>query len=409
MRKNIRNHVKRKPARSISYIIEAMKTIIRILLPVLCAMAALLPAKAEDIRIDLGDFISDYAYIVDYESGQVISDKRSAERIHPASMTKIMTAIVAIENLPDLNERIPVTERALAGLREENASVAGFNVGDEPTVLDLLYGVALPSGADACNVLAYRIAGSIEGYVGMMNDMREKTGMVDTHFVNTTGITDADHYTTCRDMASLLAYCVQNETFRTVFSAHYVTTTTGLHLSSTIWSNADRLGLELPGYQGAKTGFTYSAGHCIAAWAYLGDMPLAIVLAHSDTDMAEPTHIKELDKALHTLSAWKRTIISSPDQPLTTITVHHRNLDESIEVSGVDFICQDLPIDTDISVHTDLPSDIQASIAKETLDGSINITVNGVPSYAWDVSVEIPAERSLMGKVSLWFDHYLGS
>ncbi len=115
------------------------------------------------------EITSDYAYLIDLDTGQVLYEKGSSDRIYPASMTKMMTTILAIENLPDTSMTVTVTEEMLAGLKEASASRAGFDVGDEPTVLDLLYGDILPSGADCSRALSFTIAGSEEAYVDLMN------------------------------------------------------------------------------------------------------------------------------------------------------------------------------------------------------------------------------------------------
>ena len=101
--------------------------------------------------------------------GAVLLDKGSRERIYPASMTKILTAIVAIENLPNLDEQITVTAEQINPLYEEGASLAGFSAGETVTVRDLLYGVLLPSGAEACVAVAERVAGSEAAFVDLMN------------------------------------------------------------------------------------------------------------------------------------------------------------------------------------------------------------------------------------------------
>ena len=109
----------------------------------------------------------------------MMMDKAASEQAYPASITKVMTAILAIENLTDLDEQLTVPE-----LTEQGASVAGFDPYEQVSVRSLLYGVLLPSGADACITLADQIAGSEEGFVQMMNDKAAELGMANTHFVN---------------------------------------------------------------------------------------------------------------------------------------------------------------------------------------------------------------------------------
>ena len=113
------------------------------------------------------------------------------ERIYPASMTKIMTALLTIENLPDLNETITVPEDIFEELTAQDASVAGFNPYEQPTVRDLLYGVLLPSGADACETLARAVGGSEEGFVAMMNQKAIRILRTARDYITTTIILPA--------------------------------------------------------------------------------------------------------------------------------------------------------------------------------------------------------------------------
>ena len=146
----------------------------------------------------LDNISATFAIVIDRDTNQILAEKDADTKMYPASMTKMMTAIIAIENLTDLNQQITITQDMIAGLIEQNASLAGFKVGDTPTVQDILYGIALPSGADATNAAAFTISGSIEAYVDLMNEKAQAIGMTNTHFVNTTGLHDENHYSTAR-------------------------------------------------------------------------------------------------------------------------------------------------------------------------------------------------------------------
>ena len=169
-----------------------------------CAFSAIQPVHASyDSEETSQSIVSEKAYVYDFETGQVLLDKGSTDRIYPASMTKIMTALVALNSGYDLSTPVTITSAMVEGLAEANASIVGYYIGDTPTMMDLLYGTILPSGADAVNALAYTIAGSIDSYVNMMNQEAQKLGMNDTHFVTPTGLHDDNHYSTCRDIAIL--------------------------------------------------------------------------------------------------------------------------------------------------------------------------------------------------------------
>lgn len=217
------------------------------------------------------------------------------ERIYPASMTKIMTALLAIENFPDLNETITVPEDIFEELTAQDASVAGFNPYEQPTVRDLLYGVLLPSGADACETLARAVGGSEEGFVAMMNQKAEELGLANTHFENCTGLHDANHYSTCRDIAVLMNECLKSDTFREIVTTEiYTTEATASHpdgitlydtmlhrftsyeMSTTLENGAV--------IEGGKTGFTDEAGQCLVSFAEYGGEEYILVTAEAMTD-----------------------------------------------------------------------------------------------------------------------------
>ena len=347
------------------------------------------------------------AIVIDADTDQVISQRGADEQIWPASMTKMMTAIVAIEAVSDLSETVLITDEMLDGLYEMNASVAGFMTGDRPTVLDLLYGTALPSGADACHALAYSIAGSESSFVQMMNRKAQELGMDHTHFMNTSGLDDDNHYSTVRDMASLLKYCIQNETFREVFSsASYVSTPLasypgGLPMSSTIWSAVDSYGYYVPGLQGGKTGFTYLAGHCLAWWAELNGMTLIGVTAHADTGMYDPSHIDDLSTVLIRMEGWQKQSLLQKGDTLHTVTVHHKKSDEEIAVYAPETVILDIPEGSAETVCT-FPDEITAGLYPEDVYGTYAITQDGKVLYRTDLMVRIPREKSGFARFVLW-------
>lgn len=239
---------------------------------------------------------SEYAIVVDDTTGRTLAEKRSSERMYPASLTKMMTAIVTVENMGDLNQTVEITYEMLAGLYEANASVVGYQIGDTPTMEDILYGIALPSGADACNAAAFTIAGSIESFVDMMNAKAEELGMYNTHFSNTTGLHEDDHYTTAEDLAVLLRYCIDNEVFAEVFSTpvYYASAVTshpyGIEMYSTVFKSETWFDIAIPGLQGGKTGFTYEAGKCLATWDVINGNTVIIITGNAGDDMMGIEH-----------------------------------------------------------------------------------------------------------------------
>lgn len=241
----------------------------------LCILAALLVLLVLFLRQNvLLDTASRHAILLDAQSGQVLAQKRADERTAPASLTKMMTILLAIETEPDLDKQVTLPEGIFPALQIEKASMAGFAPGETVTVRDLLYGAMLPSGAECCEALARLVSGSEDNFAALMNQKATELGMKNTHFTNPTGLTDTEHYSSAADMAKLLQAALHNATFRTIFTAeHYTTTATAQHpegvsLTSTLLGKLD--GTELPEgaqIEGGKTGYTAAAGLCLASLA----------------------------------------------------------------------------------------------------------------------------------------------
>lgn len=180
----------------------------------LCILAALLVLLVLFLRQNvLLDTASRHAILLDAQSGRVLAQKRADERTAPASLTKMMTILLAIETEPDLDKQVTLPEDIFPALQTEKASMAGFAPGETVTVRDLLYGAMLPSGAECCETLARLVSGSEDNFAALMNQKAAELGMKNTHFTNATGLTDTEHYSSAADMVKLLQAALHNATF----------------------------------------------------------------------------------------------------------------------------------------------------------------------------------------------------
>lgn len=211
--------------------------------------------------------------LLDVENAQVIAGRDYDSRIYPASMTKVMTLIVAAENLTDLDRQYVFTEDLIYPLVQQEASRAGFDPGEPVSVNDLFYGLVLPSGADAAVALANLTAGSEEAFAERMNRKCEELGLVNTHFINASGLYDDEQYTTPVEMAMIMAYAMKNPVCAKVLSTYQYTTEPteqhpeGILLTSTMFSRM--YGTEVEGVTilAGKTGYTDEAGNCLVSYA----------------------------------------------------------------------------------------------------------------------------------------------
>lgn len=231
---------------------------------------------------------SSNAILVNLDKNEVLLDKNSEQIIYPASLTKMMTILVAIEHINDLQERIVLPREIFDDLYQENASMAGFLPNEELTLEDLLYGSMLPSGAEATIGLAEYIAGSEQEFVKLMNDKAQQLEMENTNFTNTTGLHNANHYTTVKDISLFLQYALMNQEFRNVYTAQrYSIQSTNLHpegitLTSRMFQNMSSSMLPQGEIVGGKTGYTDEAGLCLASLAVVNGQEYILVTAGAE-------------------------------------------------------------------------------------------------------------------------------
>lgn len=250
-----------------------------------------------------GQLYSPCAVLINRDTGEILMDMDGGERIYPASLTKIMTAIVAIEHTDDFTQRVTVEKNVFGDLCEKDASMAGFEPGEEVSLRDLLYGILLPSGAECCLTYARHVAGTEAAFVDLMNQKAEELGMCRTHFSNTTGLHEENHYTTAEDMAALLQYALSNETFREAFTSKtYDVEPTNIHpkgicLQSTLSKGIEEIKMEGKAMEaemilGGKTGYTDEAGLCLASLAEISGQEYILVTAGAaGSHQTEPYNI----------------------------------------------------------------------------------------------------------------------
>lgn len=240
------------------------------------------------LSVDL-DIVSENIYFYNINRDEVIYEIKSDETIAIASLTKIMTAWVAIENIENLDAEVVITEADLKGLKEENASVAGFKVGDTVTYRDLVYGLMLPSGADAAQALANNLAGGNENFVKLMNYKAWRLGLKNTRFVNTTGLDAEGQYSTAEEIAIILREALKNEFFWELFTTDVYRTSNGKYtFKSTLSRLSESNNLDMDYVLGSKSGYTYAAGLCLASITeYDGELYI-LVTANAEYKSKKP-------------------------------------------------------------------------------------------------------------------------
>lgn len=254
------------------------------------------------------NYDSDYIYVLNRQDKSKVFEKNDKSQAYPASLTKIMTTIVALEHIEDLSAIAPVDLDTYREMVNNNASMAGFYGNEKTTYRDLLYGTILSSGGEAANSLAINVSGNIKDFVQLMNNKAAELGLKDTNFTNPEGLHDKKQYTTAYDMAKLLDYALENGDFRAIFTRETFQTIStldhpgGISLQSTVLSKLH--GLSQDGFTiiGGKSGTTPQAGQCWATLAIKDDVEyINIVMGSELKNISNPSN-KHIEDTINILA-----------------------------------------------------------------------------------------------------------
>lgn len=213
------------------------------------------------------------ACVIDIDTGRILAAKNENEKSEPASITKIMTALIALENA-DI-KKIVTIPGAAAGV--EGSSIY-IKAGEKYSLEDLLYGLMLRSGNDAATAIAIDVAGSVDAFVEKMNQKAQELGCTGTHFNNPHGLPDEKHYTTAHDMALITAAALRNDTFVKIVSTKNYTAEPDGAGETRSWQNKNKLLWQYEGAIGVKTGYTKSAGKTYVGAADRNGIRIAVVV-----------------------------------------------------------------------------------------------------------------------------------
>ena len=260
-----------------------------LVLPLTAPVARAAESGSGSAILDAMDVNAAAALLVDPDTGEVLYEKNPHEQRYPASITKVMTCLLTLEAVDrgelTLEQTVTASQALHTGIGE-NASTADIKAGEEIRIIDLLYAALIPSANEACNVLAEAVSGDVASFVELMNQRAAELGMEDTHFANTHGYHDDNHYTSAWDIYLMCKEAMQYETFRTIVSSlNYTMPATNMHEEPRIVRSTNALisNFRVAGYlyqyaTGIKTGSTPEAGYCLAASATKEDRNLISVV-----------------------------------------------------------------------------------------------------------------------------------
>ena len=333
------------------------------------------------------------ALLIDLNTGRVVYEQDADERVYPASLTKIMTCLIALEN-GNLSDVVTVSESALSDL-DADSSVAGLVVGEQMTLENLLYCMMVVSGNDACNVIAEHIAGSVTDFVRMMNQRAYELGCTNTHFSNPHGLHDESHYTTARDLAIITEAALKSENFRQIVDTfEYKLPDDNMRQNIPMLKTTNMLiyqslsnSLYYPRAHGIKTGYTSQAGRCVISEATGDGLDLlgivcgaaTTVLESGDLLMESFTECASLFD--YAFDNYSYLTLLTPLYPVDQVKINNSAGAEAVAVAPKDEIKVLLPNDYDPDqLNTDiaLTSDsVDAPVHEGDVLGTATVTYGG--------------------------------
>lgn len=240
------------------------------------------------------ELISEKYILYNLNDNKILMSKNENVKTQVASLTKIMTVIVAIENIENYNAKVKITEKMVNDIAWDVAKI-NLKKGDEVTYNDLLYCTMLPSAADCANGLAISISGSYEKFVEMMNKKVKELNLKNTNFENPVGLYSEKNYSTAYDMALILKYSLKNKKFKEVFETKEYKLNTGKTVKSTLKTYNQKVGEDISYITGAKTGYIKAAGNCLASTATIDNVNYMFITLNAYSTRKSP-HIIDATK-----------------------------------------------------------------------------------------------------------------
>lgn len=360
--------------------------------------------------IDMPDINSRAAVVIDRNSNTILFGKNENDKRKMASTTKIMTALIVIENV-NLNDTVTVSKNAAS----TGGSRLGLKTNDKVTVNNLLYGLMLCSGNDAAVALAEYVGGSIEGFSNMMNAKAYILGLNNTHFVTPHGLDKDEHYTTAYELALLANYALKNETFAKIVNTQNATITINDY-SKSLHNTNELLGY-LNGVYGVKTGFTNGANRCLVTACKRENLDIICVVLGADTKkfrtkdsiklieytFANYSNINIQNILNEEFNEWK-------NNNSNTLNIS-KGISQNVDLNLDDLLYNNIAISNDkikdINTKIYIDSNLNAPIYKNTIIGHIDLIVDNDVIYRCNILSNSTIEkRNVLDYISIFLHNY---
>lgn len=338
---------------------------------------------------------SNSAILIDNNTNKILYSKNENKKMYPASTTKILTAILTLENA-NLNDVVTASYDSVMSI-PDGYSTASIEIGEQLTVEQLLQLLLVHSANDAANILAEYIGGSIDSFVSMMNTKANELNMQNTHFTNTYGKHDENHYTTANDLSILMKYCMKNETFRKIAgSASCAIPSTNKHQNRTYTSTNELLIPNNKNYYkyltSGKTGYTSQAGECLVSSAYKDNLELICVVLGSSDRFGDTKSLYEYGYSNYSIKniVNKNDIIKQIE--VKNASKETKNLDLLIKDS-IPALIKNSNSNEQFNPEITLNDKISAPIDENEVLGKVKYEINGI-EYTSDLIASHNVEKS---------------
>ena len=353
-----------------------MKRSIPKLLAIIIAFCSIFAYNVNDTKAEVG-VSANSAILIEATTGRVLFEQNAYEKRPMASTTKVMTAILALENC-DPDEMVVVSQNA-SGV---GGSSIWLSVGEHMPLSDMLFGLMLSSGNDAAIAIAEHVAGSVDEFVAMMNAKAQEIGAYNTHFVNPNGLPADDHYTTAYDLAMICAYAMRNNYFCEIVKTQYKTIPWEGHEWDRVCKNKNKLLWNYEGGNGIKTGYTDAAGKCLCAAAKRDGMQLIAVVLDAPDMFNDCTRLLD-----YGFENYENRALMSSGEYVGDVSVNHGMEDGFTVYTDRDVV---YPLTDEeyarVQKKIYIESTLDAPVAKGQLIGTIDIWLDGKRVYSTNLT-----------------------
>lgn len=331
------------------------------------------------------------AILTDAVTGQILYQKNAQVRRPMASTTKIMTAIIVIENC-SMDEVVTASENA----SKVPYTSLHLKPGEQVKVKDLLYALMIRSANDSAVALAEHVAGSVEGFAAMMNAKAKELGAKNTHFVNPNGLYAKDHYSTAYDLALITRYALKLPVFNEIITTQRVIIDRSINKQDLLISTKSKFLKNYPGADGVKSGYIKQAGYCYVGSATRGGWRLVSAVLKSNDSQADTSALMN-----YGFKNYQRLILAHTKQPVETIAV--KGGDQELKVVPAERVHVVVKAGNQKAAKTEIKLDeISAPVKKGDKVGTLTAIVDGRPVFTVDLEAANDVDESTVSAMWPW-------